>query len=132
MQGFTGFEVVVFAPQGHFQLTPQPSPVKDDIVLTIRPDYTLLPPDVPQIIHIWAKDSAGRPLPNVNIILYITTPSARQVTEVSPTNANGETLLKLDSVAADCAEIVRLRAVTNTADSTAWANEQFVFWCAPN
>ena len=114
------------------QGTPQPNSIEEEIVLTVRPDYTLLPPDVPQVIHLWAKDSVGRPQANVSITLYLTTPSARQIVQVQPTDATGEALLRLDSLDASCGEMVRLQAVTKTSDSTAGARAQFTFWCKPS
>ncbi len=115
-----------------FQTTPSPDPVENEIVLTIRPDYTLLPPNVPQIIHLWAKDTVGRPLSGVAITFYLTTISTRQLVQIPPTNINGAALLRLDSIDAACGEIVRLRAVTKTANSTTQAESQFTFWCAPS
>ncbi len=115
----------------YLQVTPQPDSIEDEIALTIRPDYTLLPPDVPQVIHLWAKDSDGRPLANVAITLYLTTPSSRQIVQVPPTDATGETQLRLDSIQVACGEMVRLQAVTKTSDSTAGAKAQFTSWCNP-
>jgi hypothetical protein len=104
---------------------------EDEITLTIRPDYTLLPPNVPQVIHLWAKDSVGRPLANVAITLYLTTPSSRQIVQVQPTDATGEALLRLEGLDVACGEMVRLQAVTKTSDSTAGAKAQFTSWCNP-
>jgi len=112
-----------------FHINSQPAATEDAITLTLRPDYSLLLANTPQTVHVRVQDSAGQPLPDVPVTLYVTTLSTRQTFDGPPTNANGEVQLRLDGLQASCGEIVRLRAVTQVADSLAWINGQFTFWC---
>jgi hypothetical protein len=110
-------------------ITPRPEAAKDRVTLTIRPDYSLLLGDTPQIVHIMVQDSAGQPLPDVPVTLYVTTLSSRRIFDGPSTNTSGEVQLRVDGLQASCGELVRLRAVTQVADSLAWVNGQFTFWC---
>jgi hypothetical protein len=112
-----------------FHLPPQPDAAEEHVTLTLRPDYSLLLADTPQTVHVKVQDSAGQPLPNLPVTLYVTTLSSRQTFDGPTTDASGEVQLRFDGLQASCGEIVRLRAVTQVADSLAWINGQFTFWC---
>jgi len=104
----------------------------EDIHLRVMVKNPILPLGESQMIHLRAEDSAGRPLADVSITLYVITSSSQQIHTAPPTDADGSAWVALENVSGDCGEMVQLRAVAETSDSMAVANDYFALWCDPN
>jgi len=107
------------------------TPLPQNIILRIVPKNPVLPVGENQTVTLLTHDPAGRPLRDIVVTLYTTTSASQQLLVALPTNTNGTMVVDLGPVVGDCTEVVQLRAVTETANSTAFANGQFTLWCAP-
>ena len=104
-------------------------PVTVDVTLQITPLRPVLPAGEVQSVSLLALDAQGRPVPGVEITLWVATDAGDVLHAAPPTADDGSTWVELGVVEGVCPQTVGLRAVVETADSIAVATGEFALAC---
>ena len=100
-----------------------------DVTLQITPLRPVLPAGEVQSVSLLALDAQGRPVPGVEITLWVATDAGDVLHAAPPTADDGSTWVELGVVEGVCPQTVGLRAVAVTADSIAVATGEFALAC---